>query len=59
MDFEMTLQETAKMHKSVKENEDIRIVIFSAHTVDLNESDNDYNGFLAFISAYGFGLAAK
>ncbi len=31
----------------------------SAHTVDLNKSNNDYNVFLAFLSAYRFGLAAK
>ena len=31
----------------------------SAHTVDPSKSDNDYNGFLAFLSAYRFGLAAK
>ena len=31
----------------------------SAHTVDPNRSDYDYNDFLAFLSAYRFGLAAN
>ena len=31
----------------------------SAHTVDLNKSDNEYNGVLAFLSAYRLGLTAK
>ena len=31
----------------------------SAHTVDPNKNDNDYNGFLAFLSTYRFILAAK
>ena len=31
----------------------------SAHTVALNKSDNGYNDFLAILSAYRFGLAAK
>ena len=31
----------------------------AAHTVDLNKTDDDYDDFLAFLSAYRFGLAAK
>ena len=31
----------------------------SAYTVDPNKSDNDYNSFPVFLSAYRFGLAAK
>ena len=30
-----------------------------AHTVGPNKSDNDYNDFLAFLSAYRFALDAK
>ena len=40
----------------------IRIIFqyFSyAHIVELNKRDNDYNGFLGFLSAYRFGLTAK
>ena len=35
------------------------VCFFSTHNADLNKSDNDYNGYLAFLSAYRFGLAAK
>ena len=31
----------------------------SAHTVDPNKGDNDYNGVLAFLSTYRIALAAK
>ena len=31
----------------------------SAYTVDPNRSEDDYNGFLAFLSTYRFDLAAK
>ena len=31
----------------------------SAHTVDPNKNENDYNVFLAFLCTYRFALAAK
>ena len=33
--------------------------VSSEHTVDANKSDNDYNVFFVFLSAYRFGLATK
>ena len=58
MDFSMNFQETAKLYKRDKDCNDISF-FSSAHTVDPNKSDDDYNGFLAFLSTYRFALAAK
>ena len=57
MDVSMDFQETAKMYKSDKDYNDT--FFSSAHTADPNKSDNEYNGFLVFLSAYRFGLAVK
>ena len=58
MDFSMIFK---KLQTCIKVTRIIMIFQYfsSAHTVDPNKSDNDYNGFLAFLSAYRFGLAAK
>ena len=58
MVFSMIVRETAKCIKVTR-----IIIVFqyfsSAHTVDQNKSDNDYDGVFVFLSAYRFGLAAK
>ena len=47
-----------KMYKSDKDYNVIAISSY-AYTVDPNKHDNDYTGFLFFLSTYRFALAAK